>query len=404
MKILLPSHQLLKSIYFLTFCALLLGTTLAVLSQNMTSLTPEILDRSLVSLGDTAKLQHVFAKAQRGEKIVLAFIGGSITEGAAATAKEKRYVELVGNWWKTMFPQSQIEIINAGIGATASNFGALRLQQDVLSKHPDVLVVEFAVNDEPSEASTQSFEGLVRQSLQSPDPVALLLLFMMKQDGANAQEPFARVGAHYNLPMVSYRDAIWPEIQSGRMKWEDLSPDTIHPKDSGHAYAAAMINAVLNKVLSTLPKNEPLLRTDPIPAPLTSNLYDHTSLFTGAEMKPLQNHGWTFEATANPKSTGWKATEPGSVLEFEIPGSMVFLQYWKIHGAMGITRVSIDGVPVGDYDAWFDKTWGGYNQTLAIAHDLTSKMHRIRIELLPEKNPSSSGTEFRVTGIGSAGS
>ncbi len=403
MKIPLLFHNLLGSIYFFIFCSLALGVSVAVPSQGMTSLAPEILDRSLVSLGDTARLQHVFAKAQRGEKIVLAFIGGSITEGAAATAKENRYVELVGNWWKATFPQSQIEIINAGIGATGSNFGALRLQRDVLSKHPDLLVIEFAVNDEPSEASTQSFEGIVRQALQSPDQVALLLLFMMKKDGANAQEPFARVGAHYNLPMVSYRDAIWPEIQSGRMKWEDLSPDAIHPKDSGHAYAATMITTALSKVLSTLPKNEPLPRTEPVPAPLTSNLYDHTKLFTGAEMKPLQNHGWTLEATANPKSTGWKATEPGSVLAFEIPGSLIFFQYWKIHGAMGKTRVSIDGVPMGDYDAWFDKTWGGYNQTLAIAHDLAPRMHRVCITLLPEKNPSSSGTEFRVTGIGSAG-
>ena len=342
------------------------------------------------------------SKARRGERVIVAFIGGSITEGAKATAKERRYIENVGNWWRKNFPKAQIEVLNAGIGATGSSFGALRVQRDVLSRNPDVLVVEFAVNDANTEINAQTYEGLIRQALISPQPPAVLLLFMLHKDGSNAQEWFARVGAHYNLPMISYRDAIFPEIQAGKVKWEDISPDMIHPNDLGHNYVAQTMDALFAKVLATLSESGELGKVKPVPTPLLTDRFERTLLFTGAELKPIVNQGWNFESS-NIKSTGWKAARPGSVLEFELPGSLIFLQCWKINGPMGIARVTIDGAVPADIDAWFEQTWGGYNLTKVVGENLAPGKHRIRIELLKGKNPKSGGYEFRVTGLGSAG-
>jgi len=371
-------------------------------AQDISALSPEALQRSLVKLGDTTRLQRAMAKAQRGENVIIAFIGGSITEGAKATVKERRYVELVGDWWRKAFPKAQIEVLNAGIGATGSSFGALRVQRDVLSKNPDVLIVEFAVNDANTEANAQTYEGLIRHALNSPKSPAVLLLFMLHQDGSNAQEWFAKVGAHYDLPMISYRDAIFPEIQAGKVKWENISPDLIHPNDLGHNYTAQTVEALLAKVLATLPEGAEPGKVKPVPAPLLTDRFEHTSLFTGADLKPVVNQGWNFEAP-NIKSAGWKATRPGSVLEFELPGTIIFLQCWKINGPMGKARVTIDGVVPTDIDAWFEQTWGGYNLTKVVGENLAPGKHRVRIELLQEKNPKSGGFEFRVTGIGSAG-
>lgn len=89
---------------------------------DMAALSP----RALVALGDTARLQQTLAKARRGEKVRLAVIGGSITQGAKASRPDKRYGNLVAAWWRAQFPRAEIEFVNAGIGATGSNFGALR--------------------------------------------------------------------------------------------------------------------------------------------------------------------------------------------------------------------------------------------------------------------------------------
>ncbi|PIY39054.1 MAG: hypothetical protein COZ06_30280, partial [Armatimonadetes bacterium CG_4_10_14_3_um_filter_66_18] len=77
-----------------TVLALVVG---AVLLARPSQCRAEELDeaaifaRSLVTAGDTARLQHALAKARRGEQVLVSVIGGSITQGAAASKPENRY-------------------------------------------------------------------------------------------------------------------------------------------------------------------------------------------------------------------------------------------------------------------------------------------------------------------------
>ena len=125
-----------------------------------------VFSRFLVSTGDPARLQHALAKARRGEAVTVGVIGGSITQGAGASQAEKRYGELVAAWWRQTFPKASIRFVNAGIGATGSDYGALRVQRDLLSQHPDFVVVEYAVNNPNTQAAAETLEGLIRQILK----------------------------------------------------------------------------------------------------------------------------------------------------------------------------------------------------------------------------------------------
>ena len=154
--------------------------------------------RAIVSEGDLARLRQVVAKARRGDKVVLGVIGGSITQGAAASKPE------------------------------------------------------YAVNDGNTRELAESYEGLVRQILNAPNHPAVVLLFMMNKSGGNAQEWQSKIGTHYSLPMVSYRDALWPEIEAKRMTWEQISPDLVHPNDVGHEYAARFVLAWLEKAVGNM--------------------------------------------------------------------------------------------------------------------------------------------------------
>ncbi|XHR28386.1 MAG: SGNH/GDSL hydrolase family protein [Chthoniobacteraceae bacterium] len=366
-----------------------------------TALPAEIIQRSVVSIGDTARLQRAMAKARRGEKVVIAFVGGSITWGARASTASHSYVSLVADWWRQEFPSAQIEVVNAGIGATGTNFAALRLQRDVLSRNPDVLFVEFAVNDKNLKENAETLEGVVRQGLKSSSRPALILLFMVSKSGESAQEWFVKVGSHYGLTMISYRDAIYPEIQSGKLKWEDLSPDTVHSNDIGHRYTAQLVSSYLKTILKTLPENEKKEKDSPVPAPLFTDLYDSTVLTAGDALKPCTNQGW--QAISDRNVVGWKATEFGSEIEFETHGTVIYLQYWKINGPMGKVSVTVDGENSHEIDGWFDQTWGGYFCMQVIGENLSPGNHRVRIKLLSDCNASSSGHEFIITAMGSAG-
>jgi len=379
-------------LFRLAACAALSLTVCGAQAFDHAALYP----RSLVNTGDLSRVRQVLAKAQRGEKVTVAVIGGSITAGAKATKPERRYGDLIAAWWRNVFPQARIEFVNAGIGATGSNFGALRARRDLLSHTPDFVVVEYAVNDPNTQASAETFEGLVRQILNQPNRPAVVQLCMMHTGGGNAQEWLGKVGRHYDLPIVSYRDALWPEIAAKRIAWEEVMADEVHPNDLGHACAAEYVDNLL-----ALAKAQPGAPEAgrPLPAPLFSDLYERTALFEAPDLKPLGNTGWTFDA----KAKGWHSSAPGSVITFEVDGTAIFSMHHVIKRAMGKAQVQVDGGAPVILDGWFSGTWGGYRSTNLLAKGLTPGKHVVRIELLKEKNPGSDGHAFTLYGLGAAG-
>lgn len=354
---------------------------------------------SLVSAGDPARLQHVLSRAKEGGPVTVAVIGGSITQGAKASRPETRYGNLIADWWRLKFPRSRVEFVNAGIGATGSNFGALRAERDLLSKQPGLVVVEYSVNDPNTEAAAESLEGLVRQILNRPNRPAVVMLFTMARGGRNAQQWHGKIGRHYGLPMVSFRDALWPAIEAGRVKWEDVIADEVHPNDRGHADCASYVTAVLDRVLGSLPPKDRLPPIQPLAPPLLSDLFEHTTLLEAADLKPVANRGWTYD----PRTKSWTSSRPGSTIEFDLPGRILFTMHYVVRGPMGKARVSVDGRDARELNGWFDQTWGGYRQTNAVARPANPGPHRVRLELLDAQSPASTGREFRLLGLGAAG-
>ncbi len=361
-----------------------------------------LLPNNYISEGNHARLNLVFAKAQMGGKLVIGALGGSITEGAASATVDKRYPNVVLAWWKKKFPKAVIELVNAGIGATGSDYGAMRVKRDLLSYSPDFVVVDYAVNDPNTKAYAEAYEGVVRQILNAPQKPALMLLFMTKNDGSNAQEWQSKVGIHYDLSMTSYRDAIWPEIKSGRLKWEQVSPDQVHPNEAGHVLTGELICMALENAYKKFIEKSSPGTIPPVPEPLFSDKFEFTSVFDGVALVPKTNKNWVFDSSQQ-KSTGWKSSVPGSILEFEISGKVIYLSCWRINGPMGKAVITVDGTNPVIMDAWFDQTWGGYRYMLPVGSDLAPGKHIVRIELLSEKNAQSAGTEFRVLCLGSAG-
>ncbi|MEZ0259329.1 MAG: GDSL-type esterase/lipase family protein [Chthoniobacter sp.] len=359
----------------------------------------EILKRSLVAKAETARLARVFAKAERGERILVGVIGGSITQGAKATTPEKRYGNLVAQWWRDHFPKAEVTLLNAGIGATGSNFGALRARRDLLSKYPDFVIVEYSCNESDERQSAVTMEGLVRQILQAPTSPAVMMLFMTRKNGTNAQAWHSKVGEHYHLPMVSFRDGIWPGCQSGAWKIEDFIADEVHPNDFGHELTAACIGHLLELAR----KKRALNNSDgSLPAPLFSGDFEFTSLQEANDLKPPKNQGWTLQTVG--KDAGWHADQPGSAIEFELKGTSLLFMSHVIRGAMGKAEVQVDDLPPKTIDGWFPGTWGGYRSTVVVADGLdATKPHRVRVKLLEAKDAESTGNGFSIFGLGAAG-
>ncbi|MDI1313632.1 SGNH/GDSL hydrolase family protein [Prosthecobacter sp.] len=357
--------------------------------------TPLIRDRGLVSKGNESRLAAVMAKARRGEDICVAAIGGSITAGGLQTKEPKnRYIARVADWFTQTFPKAKVRFVNAGIGGTNSLYGAMRVQRDVLSKKPDLVIVEYAVNDNhPVPMFWGSYEGVLRQILSEPQQPAVVQLFFMQRKGENAQETQHMLGRHYNLPMVSFRDAWWPEIYSGRAKWEVMYADVVHPNDTGHILASELLIALLNDVNHNPPAatSASASRAD-LPAPMITDLFADCRYAQYADLKPAQNSGWT----QTPDGTKWESpasTEGG--IEFGFAGKLLFVGYDIDEEAERFASFSIDGGAAQPLRKSPNR--------LPLAEDLAPGQHRVRIEFAGSKVPPGSTAKVRIWAVGAAG-
>ena len=87
------------------------------------------------------------------EPLSVAFIGGSLTEGEIdyeGTSLEDgrlKWANVVLKFLGGLFPFRRITAVNAGLGGTRSEYGAIRFERDVLSSSPDIVFIEFSCND-----------------------------------------------------------------------------------------------------------------------------------------------------------------------------------------------------------------------------------------------------------------
>ncbi len=363
---------------------------------------PLWMDRSVVDAGDFSRLRIALCKASRGEAITVASIGGSITAGASATSEENRWANRAAAWWREKYPHTEMRFINAGIGATGSNIGAHRIRRDVLAARPDVVMVEFAVNDAGSSIAGETLEGLLRQILALPNFPAVVMLFTMDNQGHNCQEEHTKVGRHYRVPMVSFRDAIWPEVAAGRVAWNDIEADSVHPNDRGHAICARLVSHVFDLAAESLAQDPSPKLPPPLPNPLISDTFENTSVLTADGLAGDALQGW--QAIDGAYGRAWRTETPGQVLEFNLEGTAIGLAYKKQKGGFGRARVSVDGEAIETLEGYFPQDWGGgYTPFFLAKRDLPPGRHKLSITVLDEKADESPGHAFEIHAIYSAG-
>ncbi|MHB8130260.1 MAG: SGNH/GDSL hydrolase family protein [Mobilitalea sp.] len=338
----------------------------------------DVFDRGIINVGNLTRMNRVIKKALSGEAIAIGFIGGSITAGTAATAPENTYVYHVYSWWKSKFPNSKVEYINAGVGATNSKFGVARVEEDILSHDPDVVFAEFSVNDSDNEHFQETFEGLIRRILlYKAEPALFLFNNVFYDNGHNAQRVHNQIGKYYDLPIISIKESIYSEIEKGTISNTDISADNLHPNDLGHKLVAGVITNLLDLIYDSVVQSNNITNSYFIPDnSITANRYLKSMRRSSRNSCPKLN-GFTKDETKSKQigdvfRNGWYAVAVGSSICFEVEGAMISIQYRKyaIHPAP-IAKVVIDGDEKNAIvlDANFEETWGDclYLQDIVVA-------------------------------------
>lgn len=364
-------------------------------------------------------LQKLIARmlqAQQGQDLTIAFLGGSITQGSAASSHELTYAYRVYQWWCQSFPNASFHYVNGGIGGTTSHFGAARAVDDVLIYQPDIVFVDFSVNDAPNLFFQETYEGVLRKLLTWPsNPAVVVLNNVFYDTGINAQEYHNAVAAHYQIPCVSIKDSIYRKIQEGLYTAGELTPDNLHPNDKGHRLVAKEIIHLLDAakqqmehLLLKMPADSPpadmsqnaLISISPeyalseasqsqsLPAPLTSNAYQEAVRLNIRNTNPnllgfcvdteeKKGHLDVFK-------NGWLGKKTGDKIIFEINASCIAIQYRKtIHKPAPIAKVILDEnqEEAKLLDANFEENWGDCLYLEPLLHHGQRKRHKVEIEI-----------------------
>ena len=351
--------------------------------------------KGLVNAGDDSRIVACMKRAIKGEPIKVAFIGGSITQGSLALTPQTCYAYLTYKWWQEAFKPAVITYINAGIGGTTSHLGVGRVEEDVLSKSPDFVVVEFSVNDDDNSAHFQeTYEGLVRKILRAPFAPALLLVQNVRyDDGGNAEEVHLPIAKRYHLPCVSMKPSIYYEVASGNIKKRDITPDDLHPNDAGHAMIAGVITHYLETILEKAKTSEPVRIEEALPDPLTPNGYENAVRFRNDKIQPVLIQGFSKdespqENVADCFKKGWQAENVGDKIVFEVEGSSIGVQYRKtIRKPAPIAKITIDkdASHTVILDANFEEEWGDCLYLETVMEHGSNGRHEVEIEIIQEQ-------------------
>ena len=350
-----------------------------------------------------APLGRSIEKLKKDKRLTIGYLGGSITAGVGASDESRTsWRALTTAWFKQRFPDAAIKEANAAIARTGSDFGAFRYPADLLAQDPDLIFVEFAVDDrDNSELRVKrSVEGIVRQIWQANPWAEIVFIYTTTKAQslayAQGKVPTAvassqAIARHYDVSEINAGQALSDHIKSGAGTWETLTVDGVHPNDAGYAVYMQSIRAFLESHLN----DQPGAPRTAMPVPLTEDPFSGTQL---VDATMLFVPGWEKEE----KSLGGQyphyiaSNATGTDLSFKFPGTTIGL-YWLMSPDGGDVEWSIDGGEAKRLSSWDQATTNGARASYVIfADDLSSGEHTLKITILADKAAGSRGTWIRI--------
>ncbi len=239
-----------------------------------------------------------------GDRVNVVFLGGSITWGATATDPQKTsYRALVTSWLETTFPKAHINSIDAAIGGTGSKLGVFRMDRDVTAYDPDLVIIEFAVNDSESPDTMETMEGILRK-LHAHNPETAVVILVLGAGGDYSALPtwtsHRSLAASFGLPCIDVVAPVQKLMEEGLSTAEFLS-DGCHPNDKGYRLYADIICGELIRMANE--QGFPV----PFPAnPLTENRFESANMI---ELSTIADPGEWLPAAPSPMGT-WFDHQP----------------------------------------------------------------------------------------------
>lgn len=259
---------------------------------------------------------------------------------------------------------------------------------------PDLVLVEFSVNDDGTKFSQISYDNLVRRIYEAESSPAVMLLIMGQTNGSTAQDVDIQVGCAYGTPIISYVNVMNDLMDTGVFTAEQLSGDVTHPSALGHAIVGELLWKYLNNVNAYRDTyDEPeAFDADPV----TKDKYLNAQILDSANITPDDLGDFEESSKFSTFPNDWTCEEGDGNLTFTVTCKNLGIMYYcTTNGQSGQFDVYVDGEKVSTLDADFSGGWGNYAETSEVYTSDEAAEHTVVIK----KAADSTGDEFTVLGL-----
>ncbi|MDR0293203.1 MAG: GDSL-type esterase/lipase family protein [Oscillospiraceae bacterium] len=353
--------------------------------------TPRMLALSRLNTGNRARLAEKLKKAEDGGELTVAYMGGSITQGTGG-GNNGCYARLTQNWFEQTYPDAKTNYLNAGIGATGSYIGVFRADKDVIAYRPDIVFVEFSVNDttEHTERNKNSYDSLIRKLWLSPSAPAVITVAMTQENGASFQQYHEEIAKFYDIPMISYKNAILDVIASGYIKWTDISGDNIHPNSAGHRVLSELLIDYLNDANEN---SEDISGAESdFSTSYTGDQYADARQIKPGDTEITSSGAFAeFENSFGNIKGYWRLAADGEIpgggaITAEVEAKSIALFFGKLTGSGGRLEIIVDGKTEKTVNTAFPNGWGNYVEVEEIVTFSEKGTHTVEIRPLPAED------------------
>ena len=212
----------------------------------------QMMDKSIVNTGNNARMKKVLAKIRAGEKVYVTALGGSVTEGAGPAKFTDGYAYQFFNALKAKYAPGDgknVYFNNAGLSGTGSLLATVRYQHDVVEvgNTPDLIIIEFAVNDNGDTICQRTFEALIREALTANPDCAVIALYCIASYG-NTAEQKKPVADFYSVPQINMLPVVKEAISNKFFTNEQYLTDYAHPTFEGHKFMCDCLMNLVDKL------------------------------------------------------------------------------------------------------------------------------------------------------------
>ena len=383
--------NILKMLSLVLVVALLLTTLVSVgtVSAATSKYSDYIFDRGL-------GLQNTFAKLNNGEQINVLYMGGSVTNGTGASNGDTTsWRGIISKWFTDNAGAGSVNNLNVAYGDSGTVFGAYRLNPEVLSQQPDLVFVEFTINDYYNSnkrgfnevGSTRQFETIVRGIRKTYPDCDIAMLIITEQSFASATsleglhkyaKAHENVCIEYNIPSLHVGVALNNEIKTTGNAWSHyFGSDTVHPNDNGYAVYADVVKDYLESEKAANGTNT-TVADHALPTMISDYLLDGNVQFIDAdeaflaESEAMGGSGFVYDASSGNLRNIFKG-----IIKPSKKGGSIYVKFTGTEIAilqqMAATRsysVSVDGGEF--YDVTHDTV-----RPVVLATGLENKEHTV---------------------------